>query len=148
MKTILRSIVIGLVLTSCQGNSTECDINQDFRENFLNCIHVAESTLEGSEYSGLTTVDDVVSANLCLEALTMKKSKMMFREEGFAIYETWEDFKSDKKFWMLWYEKNKCSFSMKKADSIFLTFQGPDKPSYMHSGIVSQFTWPRSIVTN
>jgi hypothetical protein len=94
-----------------------------------------ESTLYDSPYATAeVSTEEVLRAANCLNALTRVESQMKFREVGFAVYESKEDFTKDKMKWIEWYEKKKCNYSMRIADSLFKS--GQEKLPEYHSQIV------------
>lgn len=59
----------------------------------------------------------------CLIAITGYEGRVDLFGEPIAIYTYREDLDKDLKIWKQWYEANKCSFTLEKADSLIARYR-------------------------
>ena len=109
-----------LIFTSC----ATCRIDKKFKEKYKNCISVVDK-IQLQEYSTdieNSTYMDSFNARAhsleCLYAITGYEGFVDKNNEPHYFYPTYELAEQDIKYWKKWYKKNKCGFTLEKADSL------------------------------
>src|SRR5688572_13496728 len=134
----LISIFTILSLWSCSMDTREkCQIDFDFKRNFDNCVEIAHLRTGNDSRNDLLDISTISRAINCLEILTGSKSKIKWECEGFGLYDDNGDFTYDQATWAQWYEQNKCTITMEKAEAIFIKTREPfpdyDDPKVLKS---------------
>jgi hypothetical protein len=107
---------MNLLLSSCQEN---CNVDPEFKREFFNCISLIEK-IHTEGYSSSVKVRGFTYE--CLYAVTGYEGHADKGNEPpyFALYSDSIDYiKVDIEKWSQWYESNKCSMTLQKADSLF-----------------------------
>ncbi|WP_295913863.1 hypothetical protein [uncultured Alistipes sp.] len=109
-------IVLCLAFFSC----SECKEDSVFKTNFQNCLDIVDLVHYKGYYSDLGTR---LHAFECLIAITGYEGSVDLFGEPVAIYTYREDLDKDLNIWKQWYEANKCSFTLAKADSLIARYR-------------------------
>jgi hypothetical protein len=122
-------IFVCLFVVSCttqqQNNNPVSEVDAAFKMNYDNCIQII--TLRQVDCKNVECVTDywnTVFAFQCLHAITGAESNIIVNSDAPYFYPTTESkdytefFYEDLIRWNDWYEKNKYSMTLKKADSL------------------------------
>jgi len=106
------TILFAMVLISCTSikntNTSGCDENKEFKENFFDCVSIIEKyTLQKTKGKGYgIKLSDFESSLKKLSQFVEISHKDILNYN--YSYPSIEVFEKDKQGWELWYEKNKC----------------------------------------
>lgn len=111
MKNIFYYLLL-ISLIGCKLHNNQCHIDTDFRVKFQNAIDI----IKYSEKCNSVRVKDKLDAIFFLNAVTNIESRI--RSPEVPIYDRKNWLAEDIDKWNEWYSKNKCSYTLEKADSI------------------------------
>lgn len=104
-------IVLCLNSLSC----SECKEDKALKAEFLNCLEIVDLVFSDYYYSDTGTR---MHAFECLIAVTGYEGRVDLFANTPATYRKDGEMDEDLKVWKQWYEDNKCSFTLEKADSL------------------------------
>lgn len=123
-KYIMHKLMIRLKLSLfmltvfCCSCDTDCNIDKEFKAEFDNCILLVERIHQKGYSSELVTRAYTFE---CLFAVTGYEGYVDKSNEPHCFYpysDTIDYIKIDIQRWRKWYELNKCTMTMVKADSL------------------------------
>lgn len=104
-----------LLLTNCQN---KCNTDKRFSHEFNNCILLVHKL---NSENASSTLKVRVFTYECLFALTGYEGRVDKSNEPHCFYphsDSVDFIKEDIEIWLKWYELNKCTMTIEKADSI------------------------------
>lgn len=140
MRQRLNLFFLFLLICSCNNVAkNDCSYDNDFKNQFFNCIKIVESTIEkpNNTFGEDEFMEhyEVMQAVRCLEALTGQFNHMSFEEVGYAVYETENHMLKDTKVWLEWYNANKCRYTIDSAEAQFKRIRKPF-PDYTSKRVI------------
>ena len=118
---IIYASFLSLLIICLLGCSDKnCDVDTLFKQRFDNCI----SLIKKSEDEEWVNAGEIRNAFIFLTVISGHRTKVNDPEN--PSYENKTDFKQDLLLWNQWYESNKCSITLKKADSLFIAYKKRD----------------------
>ena len=105
----------------------ECNVDSELQLRFYNCLEIAKrSYYEENEI--IYNYDDRINAFGVLQLITGHVTNVV-TSDGPIGYWSQKDLEKDLVLWELWYEKNKCSFTLAMANDTILKYRDP-MPDY------------------
>lgn len=109
-----------LSLSGCihRKDNKSCNIDYEFKSNFLNCILLISQRQTGA----IIPDGEIMKAYTSLEAITKRKSNVIDRGDTPYFYQGNESdslFFDDMKNWMHWYNINMCNYQYKDVTQAF-----------------------------
>jgi hypothetical protein len=138
--------IVPLILISCnEARRTDCNIDEEFKINFENCVKIAEIRASSDSLNIKIDLAQSSKAFACLEALTGVAGNIMQEDVGFGYYSNLNDFERDKKKWLEWFELHKCTINMDSAENKFKERREP-LPDYDDPKVMDRILslWPEN----
>ncbi|WP_295960166.1 hypothetical protein [uncultured Alistipes sp.] len=113
MGAVKKLFLIVLCLNSL--SCSKCKEDKAFKAEFQNCLEIAD-LINGKGYY----TDFITRCNTfeCLIAVSGYRGHVDFDTSFHGSYRSREELDRDLKVWEKWYEDNKYSFTLEKADSL------------------------------
>lgn len=112
MKLISYVFLILVIQLLNIGCTSDCSVDPVFKKKFNECLSLMEKAHTG-EYR---YVDITQQAAIFLANVTEKTPKDF--QYDYGLYDSDEGYEEDLKHWNNWFENNKCSMTIEKADSL------------------------------
>jgi hypothetical protein len=107
-----------LVLLGCTTTNEPCKIDEDFRDEYFNCLNIVAVAARDTVGTFKVRTTELIQAINCLDSITNHQNQMRFEEVGFAVYESVEQFNLDLKAWLEWYQINRCTYTLTFAENL------------------------------